>query len=66
MGPRARRRTAWAAGALVVPDGCAAIAEPAIKLVASSAAANLVNIVFSFSGAWGFAPIVPETLPGGH
>jgi hypothetical protein len=40
-----------AAGAGVepaVPEGCAAKAEPAIKLVASSAAANFVNIVFSF------------------
>src|SRR5215472_10842817 len=48
----------WTAGAAAVeagvPDGGAAIAEPAIKLVATSAAANLVNIVcLSFFGALG-------------
>jgi hypothetical protein len=51
------------------PEGCAAKAEPAIKLVASSAAANFVNIVFSFLMAPGAtanqkasAPIVEERL----
>jgi hypothetical protein len=34
--------------------GCAAIAVPAIKLVASSAAANFLNILFScFRRLWG-------------
>jgi hypothetical protein len=41
----------WAAGIplfeRVGAAGCAASAEPAIRLVASSAAANFVNIVFS-------------------
>jgi hypothetical protein len=52
----------------VLPDGCAAIAEPAIKLVASSAAANFVNIVVSFFCGAGqtfgleLAPIVEETF----
>jgi hypothetical protein len=59
----------WAAGTEpVLPDGCAAMAEPAIKLVASSAAANFVNIVFSFLYGAGqtfgleLAPIVEETF----
>jgi hypothetical protein len=56
----------WTAGAAAlaagVPEDCAANAEPAIKLVASNAAANLVNIVFSFFGAWDVAPIVGRDL----
>jgi hypothetical protein len=57
----------WAAGVgAVLPEGCAAIAEPAIKLVASSAAANFLNIVFSFfyrrRPSLELAPIVEETF----
>jgi hypothetical protein len=51
-----------------LPDGCTASAEPAIKLVASSAAANFVNMVLSFLYGAGqtfgleLAPNVEETF----
>ena len=49
---------------LELPDYCAARAELAIKLVATSASANFVNIVFSlFCGAGGgFAPMFEENF----